>query len=120
MVGVAPARVVTGYTQRMSAELTSKARAHLRSLAHHLNPLVQVGPAGITKGICDAVGVILEEHELVKVKLAKGYTGKREEAAALLAEGTKGQLVQVIGRVVVLYCRRGREDPKKPRIKLPG
>ena len=62
----------------------------------------------------------LEHHELVKVKLGPGFTGERDEAGQALAEQTDAALVQVIGRVVVLYRRRSKDDPKRPRIELVG
>ena len=71
------------------------------------------------RSVDETTRVALEEHELIKVKLNTGYAGKREEAAALLAEGTRSRVAQIIGRVVVLYRARTPEDPAKPRIRLP-
>ena len=48
----------------------------------------------------------------------QGFTGERGEAGQTLAEQTDAALVQVIGRVVVLYRRRCKDDPKRPRIEL--
>lgn len=100
--------------------LTTRARARLRSLAHSLAPVVQVGAEGLTPAVQRATSVALEDHELVKIKLGQGFTGEREEAAQSLAEQTDAALVQVIGRVVVLYRRRCKDDPKRPRIELPA
>ena len=98
--------------------MTPRARAHLRSLAHHLEPVVQVGTAGVSDAVCQAAAVALEDHELIKVRLAKGLED-RPALAQHLAEATEAAVVQVIGRVVVLYRRRTRDDDARPRIELP-
>lgn len=103
----------------MPETLSTRARAHLRGLAHHLEPTVLVGQDGITDAVCRAASIALEDHELIKVKLTSGFVGDRKEAAGQLAERTGAVLAQLIGRVVVLYRRRAREVPKKKRIKLP-
>nr|WP_276599590.1 ribosome assembly RNA-binding protein YhbY [Nannocystis sp. SCPEA4] len=99
--------------------LGAHSRAFLKSLAHHLAPVVQVGVEGISPEVVRAASIALEDHELIKVKLGQNFEGERNEAAEELAEQTGSAAVQVIGRVVVLYRRRSRDDPKKPRIELP-
>jgi RNA-binding protein len=99
--------------------LSARARAHLKSLAHGLAPLVQVGADGITPAVGRAVSIALEDHELIKIRLGQAYEGEREAAGQELVELTASQLVQVIGRIVVLYKRRSKDDPKRPRIVIP-
>ncbi len=94
--------------------LTGKQRRYLRGLAHHLNPVVLTGSAGLTEAIIDKVVTELEHHELIKVRIGDGAINARE-AGQPLSESSKAELVQVIGRIVVLYKRR----PKKPEIRLP-
>ncbi|HWB80726.1 MAG TPA: ribosome assembly RNA-binding protein YhbY, partial [Nannocystaceae bacterium] len=86
--------------------VTTRARAHLRALAHHLEPVVQVGAEGLSESLREAVVVALEQHELIKVRLGQAFEGKRREAARELAEAVAADLVQVIGRVIVLYRPR--------------
>jgi RNA-binding protein len=81
--------------------------------------LVIVGADGLTEAVCSATQVALEDHELVKVRLGAGFTGDRREAAHQLAAATRSALAQLVGRVVVLYRRRARDDAKRPRIVLP-
>lgn len=103
-----------------SPPITSRQRAHLRSLAHPLKPIVQVGSAGVTDGIARATEEALEEHELIKVKFGQGYEGDRRQAARELAERTGADLTQVIGRVAVLFrARPARGGDTRPRIALP-
>ena len=105
--------------QPVPGALGARARAHLKSLAHGLVPVVQVGAEGISPAVVRATSIALEDHELIKVKLGQNFPGEREEASVELAERAGASLVQVIGRVVVLYRRRTQDDPKKPRIELP-
>jgi len=100
--------------------LSARARAHLKSLAHGLAPLVQVGADGITPAVGRAASVALEDHELIKIRLGQAYEGERDAAAQELVGLTASQLVQVIGRIVVLYRRRSKDDPKRPRIVIPA
>lgn len=103
--------------------ISTRARAHLRSLAHGLRPVVQVGADGLTPPVIQATVEALAEHELVKVKLGQGFAGERKAAARELAEATESDLTQVIGRVIVLYRPRAKGDHRnaeKPPISLPS
>src|SRR5690349_9131036 len=53
-----------------TAPLTGKQKSHLRSLAHALKPVVQIGHQGLTAGVVAALDVALERHELIKAKVA--------------------------------------------------
>lgn len=95
--------------------LTGAAARELRALAHDLEPVVQVGKGGVTKPVLAAVSQALHDHELIKVKVLSEAPVERKIAAAQLASQTAADVVQVIGRIVVLYKPR----PKKPTIKVP-
>jgi RNA-binding protein len=96
--------------------LTAKQRAHLRALAHHLKPVLQVGKEGVTDATVRAVADAFNTRELLKVKVQEAAPQSAREAGALFAEQIGGvEHVQTIGRTVVLY----REHPEKPEIQLP-
>ncbi len=95
--------------------LTGKQRRHLRSLAHHLEPVVLIGKNGLVAGVVHATSLALETHELVKVKHSKDCPVTRDEVAAFLVEAIGAQLVGVIGHTVLLYLRH----PSEPKITLP-
>ncbi len=106
----------------ISASLSGRARTHLKSLAHPLEPTVQVGTQGITPTVVAAVAVALDDHELIKVKLGQSFEGDRQEAAEQLAKESHSALVQVIGRIIVLYRARNKVRQaarKRPQIQLP-
>jgi RNA-binding protein len=96
--------------------LTGKQRRYLRGLGHHLEPVVLVGHEGVSEGVVGAVGAALFDHELVKVRLGENAGDDRQELATSLAEQSQAELVQVLGRTVLLYRRRAEE----PEIELPG
>jgi RNA-binding protein len=91
--------------------LTGKRRRQLRALGHALKPVVQVGRAGLTDRVLAEIGTALEAHELIKVKLGKETPLGAPGAAVEIERATRSAVVQVTGRVLVLYRRRDR-DPK--------
>ncbi len=98
-------------------ELTSRQRAHLRSLAHHLKPILHVGADGITDAVVRSVEEAFNTRELLKLKVHETSPIDVDEAGRRLAERIGGVRVpQTIGRTLVLY----RPFPDDPAIRLPG
>lgn|SRR5690606_27814305 len=96
--------------------LTPKQRAHLRSQAHHLKPIQQVGKEGITEAVVRTVLDAFNTRELLKVKIQEAAPlSAREAGAALAGEIPGAEHVQTIGRTIVLY----RRHPESPEIRLP-
>ena len=95
-----------------AAALTKKQLKNLRALAHDLDPIVQVGKAGVTDPVVAQVGRALLDHELIKVRLLEPED-KRGMAEALAKRSTAA-LCGLIGHTVILY----RKHPKKPRIAV--
>ena len=94
--------------------LTSKQRAHLRSLAHDLDPVVRVGKEGLTDAVKEAIVEAFNTRELLKIRvLDASPKGVRGITDALDLDDV--QVVQVIGHVAILY----RPDPEEPVIELP-
>ncbi len=93
--------------------LTSAQRQYLKSLAHALRPVVQVGQSGITDGLIAAVNQALLDHELIKVRLQRPENKKG--AAEELTAKTGAHLAGLVGHTVILY----RQHPEKPKIRLP-
>lgn len=97
--------------------LTSKQRAHLRKLAHHLKPVVLVGTDGITPPVLESITEAFNNRELLKVKLQESAPLDVRDAADEIADRLDHvHPVQTIGRTVVLY----RPDPDDPEIELPA
>ena len=96
-------------------ELTSKQRAHLKSLANGIDPIFQVGKASLTPEVTVAIEECFNTRELLKITVLKNCLDDPKEIAQVVAERTHSQVVQVIGRKFILY----KPDKKNPRIVLP-
>jgi RNA-binding protein len=97
--------------------LSPKQRAHLRSLAHRLKPILHVGKEGLTDAAVAAVEQAFNTRELLKVKVTDGAPLTAREAGDEIAARVPGaHHVQTIGRTIVLY----RADSETPEIQLPG
>ena len=95
--------------------MTSKQRAYLKGLAININPVVQIGKSSVTPELVESVRQVIDKRELIKVSVQKNCFDDIHQIAELLAERTRSQVVQVIGRKIVLY-KPSKDDP---RIVLP-
>ena len=96
--------------------MTSKQRAYLKSLAMTMDPILQIGKSSVTPELTAAVAEALEARELIKLHVLQNCGDDLRKMAETLAERTRSQVVQVIGRKIVLY-KEGKDDKKK--IVLP-
>ena len=96
--------------------MTSKQRAYLKSLAMSLDPVYQIGKATVTPEITKGIDEVLEARELIKISVLKNCVADPREIAQVLAERTHSEVVQVIGKKIVLY----RMSSTKPKIELPA
>lgn len=95
--------------------MTSKQRAYLKSLAMSMDPVMQIGKAVVTPEITKTADQALEARELIKIHVLKNCVADPREIAGMLAERTRSEVVQVIGKKIVLY----RKSKTKPKIELP-
>lgn len=93
--------------------LTGKQKRYLRSQAHHLTPIFQVGKAGVTTEMEKQVEEALVKRELLKVQLLQNTSLTADEAAEIFAESIPCEIVQVIGKVVVLFKASPKEKFQK-------
>lgn len=96
--------------------MTTKQRAYLKSLAMTMEPIFQVGKNSITPELVGAVSEALAARELIKISVLKNCADDPKELAQILAGRTRSQVVQVIGKKIVLY-KEGKDKNKK--IQLP-
>jgi len=96
--------------------MTGKARAALRSEAHHLTVQVHIGHAGLTDALLGSLDDVLRTHELVKLQVARAGELSAKEAANAVAERMGAEVVQVIGRTFTVF----RENPELKRGELPS
>ena len=95
--------------------MTSKQRAYLKGLAMNLEPIFQVGKSSVTPEIVNASSECINTHELIKLSVLKNCFDDPREIANVIAERTHSQVVQVIGKKIVLY----KPDKDDPKIVLP-
>lgn len=94
--------------------LSSSDRKWLRGKAHHLDPLVSLGKAGLSDGVLAATDEALLTHELVKVKFQE-FKEEKGGIASTLAARVGASLVGTIGNIAILY--RAHPDPEKRKLE---
>ncbi len=91
--------------------MTTKQRAYLKSLAMNMDPIYQIGKASITPEFTEGIIEALEARELIKISVLKNCADDPKELALILSERTGSEVVQVIGKKIVLY-KRSKKNPK--------
>ena len=89
--------------------LTSKQKQQLKAMAHPLHPIVQIGDAGLSEAVLAELNRALYDHELVKVRIPALERDARQAMAQSVAENSMAELVNLIGRVVILYRAGGKK-----------
>lgn len=104
--------------QKNIPALTSRQKKFLKGLAHDLQPLIQVGKEGLSEALIEATNQELLRRELIKIKLGKNSGVGKDDAGVTLSEATGSNLVQLIGKTLILY-RANPKRKKEERIRLP-
>lgn len=94
--------------------LSGKQKSFLRSKAHHLTPIFQIGKGGLTEPIIKQIEEALEARELIKVSILQNCEEDKSDIAAHLQEAGM-EVVQIIGKIIVVY----KESQEKKQIVLP-
>ena len=97
--------------------MTSKQRAYLKGIAMTMDPVFQIGKASLTPENTAAIDEALEARELIKITVLKNCLDDGRAIAEVLAERTRSEVVQVIGKKIVLY--RPAKKKEKRKIILP-
>ena len=95
--------------------LTGKQKSYLRSEAHHLKPLLQVGKLGVNENLIEQIEDVLEKRELIKVSVLQNCEMDKKDVAEAISEKADAHIVQVIGSTIVLY----KESIEHKNIQLP-
>ena len=97
--------------------MTSKQRSYLKGLAMTMDPIFQIGKSSVTPELTAAIAEALEARELIKITVLKNCLDDGKSIAQVLAERTRSEVVQVIGKKIVLY--KPAKDEAKRKIVLP-
>ncbi len=100
---------------RNMLNLTPTQRRFLRAQAHHLQPIVLIGNAGLSPAVTKEIDLGLKHHELIKIKIQNDDRGAREQMLAEICDALAAAPVQNIGKTLIVY--RAAEEPK---IELPS
>ena len=95
--------------------MTSKQRAYLKSLAMKIDPIFRIGKDSISPELIEGVREAIDARELIKIAVLQNCMDDPKEVAQTLAERTRSELVQVIGKKIVLY----KESRDHKKIHLP-
>ncbi len=95
--------------------LTGRQKRSLKSLAHHLKPVVMIGKNGLTAALVDAVNKALDDHELIKIKFID-FKDEKRELIGEIVRLTGSEQVAVIGNIAILF--RQNKDEEKRRIVI--
>ncbi|KJV37654.1 ribosome assembly RNA-binding protein YhbY [Acinetobacter brisouii] len=94
------------------ATLSIQERKRLRQIGHALNPVVMIGGQGLTDSVVEETVRALTDHELIKVKIAGEDRDARAEVTEALAQATQAEVIQKIGKIVLLYKKAAKQNPK--------
>ncbi len=95
--------------------LTGRQRRFLRAFGTGIDPVIQIGKSGVTEAVYRQLDEVLESRELVKVRVISNAPVEPQNIADDLADATRSEVVQIIGRNLLFY----RRSEKKPFIELP-
>lgn len=97
--------------------MTSKERAKLKTEAMKLDSIFQIGKSSLTPQMVEAIKDALRTRELIKISVLKNCMDDPKEIATVLAERTGSEVVQVIGKKIVLYKLNFELEEKRKRAK---
>lgn len=92
--------------------LSPEQRRAYRAIAHHLKPVVIIGDKGLSEGLQQELDRALNDHELIKVKIASPDRDERQAAIEAVCQEAGAELVQMIGKNAVILRRAEKPNPK--------
>lgn len=92
--------------------ISADRKKQFRSIGHKLNPIVTIAGKGLSEGVLLELNRALDDHELIKVKLGLAERDERKEVVALLQALPNVEIIQEIGKVVILYRGNKKANPK--------
>lgn len=104
-------------TRQEQAKLMGSDRRYLRSIAHHLQPLVHIGKTGVTANVLAEIDQALEHHELIKVRFLD-FKQEKKTLSQIIAADTRSEMVGMVGHISMFY--RQSADPERRHISMPS
>lgn len=92
--------------------LSASDKKQYRAIAHNLNPVIIVGDKGLSESLMEELERALNDHELIKIKIALGDRDGRADLITEIVKSTQAELVQTIGKIAVLLRKSPKPNPK--------
>lgn len=92
--------------------LSTERKKHFRTLGHNLKPIVTLAGNGLSEAVQLELDRALEDHELIKVKLAIADRDLRKTTIREMCHQAGAELVQEIGHVALVYRAAKKPNPK--------
>lgn len=89
--------------------LTTKYKQQLKARAHKLKPVILIGNNGFSDAVKKEMDRALNDHELIKIRIASEDRDERRELASTICTELNAQLIQTIGAIAVLYRKNVEE-----------
>jgi RNA-binding protein len=90
----------------------SERKKQFRSLGHNLKPIVTVGDNGLSEGVLSELNRALDDHELIKIKLALTEREDRQTVTDEINQLPNTEVVQQIGKILLLFRAANKPNPK--------
>jgi len=100
--------------------LTQENKKRLRAIGHQLRPVVTVAGKGLSESVCAELDRALSDHELIKLRLAVDDRTARARIAREICERLDAELVQEIGKVLLVYRHNPRANPRLSNLHRSG
>lgn len=99
-------------------KLRGKQKRYLRSEAHHLKPIFQIGKDGLNEVWLDEVLKALDKRELLKVNILQNSLVEVEDVKEFIENNSDAQVIQTIGNVLVLFKKSDKAENQKISVKV--
>lgn len=99
-------------------KLRGKQKRYLRSEAHHLKPIFQIGKDGLSEVWLDEVLKALDKRELLKVNTLQNSLVEVEDVKEFIENNSDAQVIQTIGNVLVLFKKSDKAENQKISVKV--
>lgn len=103
--------------EREQSPLIGSDRRYLRSIAHHLQPVVHIGKTGLSANVLAEIDRALEQHELIKVRFLD-FKAEKKSLSQTIAADTHSEMVGMVGHIAMFY--RQHPDPERRHIEIPS
>ena len=97
--------------------ISSSMKKQFRTIGHNLKPVVTVAGNGLSENVLAEMNRALEDHELIKVKIAITERESRKAVCEGIQSKCKAELIQEIGKVALFYREARQPDTQKSNVR---